>query len=356
MNESKKRLADGEETGLFAAANSGRGFVSFYGEIFDRPAISRRYLIKGGPGTGKSSLMRKIAAAARERGHSVRTYRCSSDPESLDGVIVDGRIAVLDGTAPHAVEPTLAGARDEIVNLGAFWDPEALAARYGEIEALHRKKEGAYRRAYRYLSAATELAAVERELTAPYLLEKKMRDAVARLLRSAPLGKGFELLPELQSAISMRGQVRLNTYEQMAKRLYAIEDFFGIGSVFLSYLIEEAERKRQPISVSYAPLMPDRPDGVLFRETGDCFLLGVSQERQTEDRIRMRRFLDSAFPSREKGEIRANRRIAEALMEEAEASLSMAGQIHGRLEAIYGACMDFERLERFSEKFCQSLF
>ena len=89
---------------FFAAANSGRGFVSFYGKIFGRENIKRRYLIKGGPGTGKSTFMKKVAEAAEDCGMSVERYRCSSDPNSLDGVIINKNVAVIDSTAPHAEE------------------------------------------------------------------------------------------------------------------------------------------------------------------------------------------------------------------------------------------------------------
>ena len=59
-NKSKKEF--------FAAANSGNGFVSFYSQIFGNDRIEQRYLIKGGPGTGKSTFMKKIAQRAEEKG------------------------------------------------------------------------------------------------------------------------------------------------------------------------------------------------------------------------------------------------------------------------------------------------
>ena len=44
----------------FAASNSCEGFKSYYGEIFAGPGIERLYVIKGGPGTGKSHFMRTV--------------------------------------------------------------------------------------------------------------------------------------------------------------------------------------------------------------------------------------------------------------------------------------------------------
>ncbi|HCG36512.1 MAG TPA: hypothetical protein DER23_09230, partial [Clostridiales bacterium] len=38
----------------FAAANSTRGFVSFFSEVFSPDALDEILIIKGGPGTGKS--------------------------------------------------------------------------------------------------------------------------------------------------------------------------------------------------------------------------------------------------------------------------------------------------------------
>ena len=91
----------------FAAANTGSGFVSYFSEIFDPDEMKKLYIIKGGPGTGKSTLAGKLADAAEERGHTVTRYLCSSDPSSLDGIMIeDLRVGVIDGTAPHAAAAT----------------------------------------------------------------------------------------------------------------------------------------------------------------------------------------------------------------------------------------------------------
>ena len=353
---SRSEIGASEERMFFAAANSGRGFVSFYGEVFDRPEIRRRYIIKGGPGTGKSGFMRRVARAAELAGHGVRCYRCASDPDSLDAVVVDGTLAVLDGTAPHTVEPRAVGARDEIVNLGAFWDGEALARHYEEIEALDREKSRCYRRAYRYLSASTDLWEINHALILPYLRPVKMRASVGRLLSEIPEGKGFDLLPTLQSAIGMRGRVRSESYRSEAKRVYAVEDFLGMGWLLLSEVIDLMRRKNQPLLVSYHPLVPDRPDAVLLRESGICFLLRSGEGEESDGRIRMRRFLDPAIPSEVKVEYRTNRRISDGLVEGAREALHKAGEAHGALEQIYGSCMDFLRLDGFTRGFCVRLF
>lgn len=354
MNE-RCTIAHGESQPLFAAANSGRGFVSFYSEIFDSEEILRRYLIKGGPGTGKSSLMRRLAEQAEEKGKTVSYYRCSSDPDSLDAIVIDRRIAVLDATAPHTVEPKVAGARDEIVNLGAFWDAERLAQHYNEIVSLLALKDSAYKRAYRFLSATLELSAINRELIAPMILQDKLSAAVERQMRLIPCGNGFRVCVGLADSIGMKGSVRLDTYEKRAKRLWVIEDCYGIGTLYLSRLIEAARQKQCQISVSYQPLDPTLPDAVFFEESGICFVLGSSAEHEGNGRINMKRFLATEQLGAIKADYRFGHRLYEATLQSAKEALAEAGEYHFRLERLYGACMDFEALEAFSLAFCQKV-
>ena len=60
------------------------------------------YILKGGPGCGKSSLMRRVAQAMEEKGASVEYIACSGDPDSLDAVVFPAlNTAIVDGTAPH---------------------------------------------------------------------------------------------------------------------------------------------------------------------------------------------------------------------------------------------------------------
>ena len=56
----------------------------------------------GPSGCGKSTLLRRIAAHLEEQGETVELIHCSSDPDSLDGVICGARkFSVVDATPPH---------------------------------------------------------------------------------------------------------------------------------------------------------------------------------------------------------------------------------------------------------------
>ena len=132
-----------QERQYFAAANTSKGFISYFPQIFG--GDDRLYILKGGPGTGKSYFLKTIAAHAERQGLTVERYLCSSDPDSLDGVrILEKGIAVLDGTAPHVWEPELPGAREEILNLGQFWQQDRLYAKRHTIAELAQQKKKNY--------------------------------------------------------------------------------------------------------------------------------------------------------------------------------------------------------------------
>ena len=72
----------------FAASNSAQGFISYYEEVFRASRIGHIWAIKGGPGTGKSRFLQDVANYASVRGWSTEYIYCSSDPNSLDAIIL----------------------------------------------------------------------------------------------------------------------------------------------------------------------------------------------------------------------------------------------------------------------------
>ena len=90
----------------FLGANSAQGFYSLYPQWFDQREIQAYYILKGGAGCGKSTLMKHIGEKMEEAGCLVEYIPCSGDPDSLDGIRLPERgIAIVDGTAPQGTVP-----------------------------------------------------------------------------------------------------------------------------------------------------------------------------------------------------------------------------------------------------------
>lgn len=78
--------------------------------------LDRRYFIKGRPGTGKSTFLKRIAESAVAAGFTAEAYHCAFDPNSLDMVILrELNLCVFDSTPPHEYFPSRPG--DEVIDI-----------------------------------------------------------------------------------------------------------------------------------------------------------------------------------------------------------------------------------------------
>ena len=120
-------MVEGNIIRYFPGNNTPDGYYSFFESILPWKKARRIIIIKGGPGVGKSTMIRKISKELTKRGLDIELLHCTADSESLDGLIVgDCNIALVDGTAPHIIDPKFPGCVDEIINFGEYWNESAL--------------------------------------------------------------------------------------------------------------------------------------------------------------------------------------------------------------------------------------
>ena len=337
----------------FGASNSASGFVNYFPQIFCDRTCSRIYVIKGGPGTGKSRFMREVANEAEERGMTVRYYYCSSDADSLDGIIIEEmRIGLVDGTAPHVCEPTLVGAFEQIINLGEFWDEKKLAIERERIAELSQKKSNAYSRAYFLLSAYGGIEkAIESKLL-PCINTKKLNSAVKRLLHKLPQGSGEACEIALRSSVGMSGERSFDSYERESKILFSVTDCHSTAHFVMRAILDEAKARDMSLCVSYDPIMSDRPDAIMLNDCGISFVCGDCGERV----INSKRFVDEEKFREVKDGVKALESECRALRRAALQTFAEVKKYHFELEDIYISAMDFERKEQYTREFIKNLF
>jgi len=123
-------------TRRFFGASTPDGLQDFIPEL---TAGLKRYLIKGRPGTGKSTLMKDVVAKAMELGYDADVYHCSLDPKSLDMVVVpELNFCLFDATAPHVYEAAFV--KDEIIDTYATFVRQGTDEHWADVlEAIEGK-------------------------------------------------------------------------------------------------------------------------------------------------------------------------------------------------------------------------
>ena len=342
----------------FAASNSSEGFKSYFSEIFD--GTDRLYIIKGGPGTGKSSFMKRCADVAGRRGAETEYYYCSSDPTSLDGILISdkgSRIGILDGTEPHVFEPKCPGAVDEIINLGQFWNSELLHEQKNEILSLSNKKSTAYKRAYDYLRSCGNLRAVTDSLLLQAVNCDKLSSAAERQVRSLGLPEGkAKALPALTRAVAMTGRHDLTTFEENAEQVCTIGHFYGVGELYLEALARELRKKNARLRISYDPVVPSRIDGIFLEDVKLAFIISDREQGEESEttQINTRRFVCNERLRDVRGELRYAARLSRDCLDGALHALGEAKVFHFLLEDIYKHAMHFGALNEFTQRFTES--
>ena len=93
------------ERHYFPGNNTPLGFFSYYKHILGQREANKIICMKGGPGTGKSTFMKRIGEHFAKLDENIDYLHCSADENSLDGVVLkDRKIAVIDGTSPHMTD------------------------------------------------------------------------------------------------------------------------------------------------------------------------------------------------------------------------------------------------------------
>ena len=346
---------------FFLGANSPAGFYSLYSELIS-PALARRiYLIKGGPGCGKSTLMRQVEQQALQAGLSVQRILCSGDPDSLDALLLpEVNIALADATAPHALEPKFPGVVEQYVNLGSCYDHDGLQQVRGEIMACMTGYPACYRRAYRCLDAAFELSEdVRAALLTPQLtqrLARRARGILRRELKQKKSGEKGQVTRRFLSAVTHKGYMTLfDTALALCPRLYVLEDCCALGHELLLPMLTGAVESGYDVISCPDPMAPERLQHLLIPEAGLGFITSVPACPFEGESFRHIRPDSSAAERDFRPHLRFAMKVSAALMDEAVTSLAQAKQMHDKLEGLYNSYVDFGRVREIGDQIIQEI-
>lgn len=345
-----------KQSNYFLGSNTNLGFYSYFDKILIPQKNARLYIIKGGPGSGKSTLMKRILERFVADGDEVEKFYCSSDPNSLDGVVsLTKKIGILDGTSPHVVEPKMAGAFEIILNTGEGFNTKALGEKFFQIEALNEKISAHHKRAQSFIKSAgilREQGFIRAEKYLNY-------DVVYTMAEMLPFWRFLKTKGEentrLLSAVSTEKIVTFSGNLKEQQVVYGINDPFGAAAHYLIKKVRrEATKKSLSFNICPCSVNPKRYEHIIFKD-------GVAFTTQNPFHSYLGNNLQSldGFYLPIKPD---DKRIFELETAQAKTLISLAAKeiarsklLHDELEKIYISNMDFSVIDKLYEKIIKEI-
>lgn len=331
----------------FLGVNSGEGFTSFYHEFPPENERSFLWYIKGGPGNGKSTLMRALAQAAEEKGLGVEYAFCSGDPDSLDGIYIrESGLGYVDATSPHVQEPGAPGADGRYLDLSECYTP-GLEKRRTEIRSYFRRYRERYQRSYALLGAAARVSPEG----IPGLVRPEDRAAAEETAAEAaaalePEKEGYRCCHRFLSAYCCRG--RVSFWDRVeAERCFALDDSLGLADAFLRKLHCLCREKGCSVILCPDPLRPERLEGLILPGQSLAFAAGPQGTSPFPKVEKILLGKGAGGPDKDlREEVQRCQAMRSTLLREATESLREAKRLHDALEALYHPYVDFSAVDR----------
>jgi len=334
---------------FFLGSKSANGFTHYFHQLTHPQSPFRTLILKGGPGSGKSTLIRRIAAELEAMGHRVERILCASDFESLDALIDHtAHAAMVDGTAPHVLDPTFPGARDSLLPMGELWDEDALRSARKDILALNEQIAQCHARADAYCAAAGTLLACCRKAALTYVDTQAIREFLSGLDAFEPDCDPC-IQTRLLSAVSV-GQTPFlcDTLNVLCPKRYVIRDSWGAAADALLKTIDAAAGTSRILCP--CSLNPHKLEHLLFPDLGIGFSCSNAFHDASDEHALLVEGLSKPIPQAQTEQMTVMAEDAAALIHRAEEQIANAKALHDELEAYYVSAMDFSGIESYHER------
>lgn len=339
----------------YTCGNTAKGFYDLFESSLQ--GLDKIFILKGGPGTGKSSLIKKIGEVWVSKGYDIEFIHCSSDNNSLDGVIIPKlKVGIVDGTAPHVIEPKAPGAIEDYVNLGVAWNSDYLKDYKNTIIDIKQLINECYKQAYCLFEKALT---IHDEWEKIYIAnmdfakaDKLTEEIINTLLQNHSLIKSPIIKHRFMGGSTPKGARDFveNLTSSVSKR-YFIKGRPGSGkSTLLKKLARRAEERGFDVEVYHCGFDPNSLDMVILRELDVCIFDSTAPHeyfpsRDSDEIIDMySELITQGTDEKYSEELKSIVSRYKRAISEGTSFLSKAKSLHDDLEKIYISSMNFHKI------------
>ena len=332
----------------FLGANTPNGFISRYDELFRDQRIRKTVILKGGPGCGKSTLMRSVGKAAAELGCEVEELLCSSDPDSLDGIVIPGAgLALVDGTAPHILEPPLCGCGAVYLDLGSCYDSKRLSEQKEQLFSLKAKNTACYPFASSCFSAAEAADTALHSLAKPTGIEV-ISSALCKNAKRQPANASTA--KRFYHALTPKGAASCML---PCKTVWTLKDNFGVADGVLRTAAECYQKAGCDVILGSFPLSVHKLSHLVIPEQSLAYVAVTEQfayPYPTAGQYDLDALCTQSFSTKDALHAQQLLLLREQAVREGLKFLAEAKKYHDALEAVYQPAVDFNAVDQKTDE------
>ncbi len=351
---------------FYASGNTARGFANQFDSSVQ--GLERLYILNGGPGTGKTTIIRAISDHMARIGYDIWLIHCASDNGELDGVIVpDLKAGVIDGTAPREINHQLSAEKVQYIHLDAALDPSQLLVQQSAIDSLNIDIAQAYERAY---SGFAEALRIHDEWETIYIANMNFLAAdelTNRYIHQILYGdqkreKQSRVDHRFLGAATPRGAVdHVPNLTEGLKR-YLVKGRAGSGkSTMLKKIAAAGIERGFDVEIYHCGFDPNSLDMVIVRELGFAIFDSTAPheyfpDRSSDEIVDM--YEHCINPGTDEAHASSISEIKErysAKMKESIQHLSIVKSLNDQLAQIYIQAMNSQYIDQVKDKIQQAL-
>lgn len=317
----------------FAEGLTLRGYISLLPSRW--PTWERAYILLGGPGTGKSTLIKTVGLELLDRGYELDFLRSAHDPDAMAGFILPRQgLAMLDAMKVSPLRWHAPGIVERFVDFLPCLDTDRVERQRGEIMALQEGLEQAQTQIEEGMLLEfghwlrDKPARFHRAVNVPGLEEK----TIPLQDNPAPWPLAAKILAKLQKStlhpcflqgLTSEGWLNLAPYFLGDSDQIRLEGEETLDA--LNWLLREVQHLGQMVEIVLHPLDPDQIIGIVFPERHLALWQGNP-------------------------ECLSDQGLKETMGLPLKDALAARARIRTQLKAIYTETVDFGKVDRIREQ------